>query len=62
MEEFSKDMYTEPVPDEQDTVLIIPGQTKTFHHTDRNMLRKIGEPVPNPTAQAAATKAGRSRS
>ncbi len=26
---------------EQDTVLIIPGQTQPFHHTDRNTLRKI---------------------
>ena len=39
---------------EQDTVLIIPGQAAPFHHTDRNTLRKIGQPTPNPTAQAAA--------
>lgn len=39
---------------EQDTVLIIPGQTEPFHHTDHNRLRKIGEPTPNPTALAAA--------
>ena len=45
---------------EQDTVLIIPGQAEPFHHTDRNTLRKIGEPTPNPTAQAAATKLGKS--
>jgi len=38
---------------EQDTVLIIPGRTEPFHHTDRNTLRKIGEPTPNPLAQAA---------
>ena len=37
-----------------DTVLIIPGQAEPFHHTDRNTLRKIGGPTPNPTAQAAA--------
>ena len=43
---------------EQDTVLIIPGQAEPFHHTDRNTLRKIGEPTPNPTARAAATEAG----
>lgn len=43
---------------EQETVLIIPGQAEPFHHTDRNTLRKIGEPVPNPTAQAAAMKSG----
>ena len=35
---------------EQDTVLIIPGQAEPFHHTDRNRLRKIAEPTPNPTA------------
>ena len=46
---------------EQDTVLIIPGQAEPFHHTDRNTLRKIGEPTPNPTAQAAAMKAGKSQ-
>jgi hypothetical protein len=45
---------------EQDTVLIIPGQAEPFHHTDRNTLRKIGEPTPNPTALAAAKDGGRS--
>jgi len=43
---------------EQDTVLVIPGQSEPFHHTDRNTLRKIGEPTPNPTALSAATKPG----
>jgi hypothetical protein len=38
---------------EQDTLLIIPGQSGPFHHTDRNRLRKIGEATPNPTAVAA---------
>ena len=38
---------------EQDTVLIIPGKKEPFHHTDRNTLRRIGEPKPNPTALAA---------
>ena len=38
---------------EQDTLLIIPGQQEPFHHTDRNRLRKIAEPTPNPTALAA---------
>ncbi|MGH8371752.1 MAG: FABP family protein [Gammaproteobacteria bacterium] len=41
---------------EQDTVLIIPDQEEPFHHTDHNTLQKIGEPTPNPTAQAAAAK------
>jgi len=45
---------------DHDTVLIIPGQAEPFHHTDRNTLRKIGEPTPNPTALASA-KAGRNR-
>jgi hypothetical protein len=39
---------------EQDTVLQIPGLAEPFHHTDRNRLRKIAEPTPNPTALAAA--------
>ena len=38
---------------EQDTVLIIPGKTEPFHHTDRNTLHKIGEPTPNPVARGA---------
>jgi hypothetical protein len=46
---------------EQDTVLVVRGQSEPFHHTDRNTLRKIGEPTPNPTALAAA-KAGNARS
>jgi hypothetical protein len=39
---------------DQTTLLMIPGQTEPFHHTDRQTLRKIGEPTPNPTARAAA--------
>ena len=35
---------------EQTTVLAIPGQSEPFRHTDRNTLRKIGEPTLNPTA------------
>ena len=38
---------------EQTTTLLIPGQADPFQHTDRNTLRKIGEPTPNPTARAA---------
>jgi len=41
---------------EQDTVLIIPGQKKPFHHTDHNTLRKIGEPTPNPRRKAELAK------
>jgi hypothetical protein len=39
---------------EQETLLIIPGKTEPFRHTDRNKLRKIGEPTLNPAAQAEA--------
>jgi hypothetical protein len=37
---------------EEDTVLMIRGQAEPFHHTDRNTLTKIGDPTPNPLAQA----------
>jgi hypothetical protein len=33
---------------EQDTVLQIAGRPEPFHHTDRNTLRKVAGPVPNP--------------
>jgi hypothetical protein len=39
---------------EQDTVMVIPGAPKAFHHTDRNMLTKIAEPTPNPLAAQRA--------
>jgi hypothetical protein len=38
---------------EQDTVLKIKGSNEVFHHTDRNTLRKIAEPTPNPMARSA---------
>jgi hypothetical protein len=31
-------------------VMAIPGAADPFHHTNRNTLRKIGEPTPNPLA------------
>ena len=37
---------------DEDTVLLIRGQTEPFHHTDRNTLSKIGEATPNPLARA----------
>jgi hypothetical protein len=37
----------------EDTVLIIPGLAEPFHHTDRNTLTRIAEPIPNPLARAA---------
>jgi len=36
---------------DEDTVLQIHGQNEPFHHTDRNVLTKIGEPTPNPLAR-----------
>ena len=38
---------------EEDTVLQILGQDEPFHHTDRNRLSKVGDPMPNPLAWAA---------
>jgi hypothetical protein len=39
---------------EQEGVLQIPGRSEVFRHTDRNTLTKVGDPVPNPLAMAAA--------
>ena len=36
---------------DEDTVLQIEGQSEPFHHTDRNLLTKVGEPTPNPLAR-----------
>jgi hypothetical protein len=38
---------------EQDTVLLVRGREEPFHHIDRNTLKKVGEPTPNPTARAS---------
>jgi hypothetical protein len=35
----------------EDTTMIVRGQSEPFHHTDRNILTKIGEPTPNPLAR-----------
>jgi hypothetical protein len=37
----------------EDTVLIVRGQEAPFHHTDRNTLRRIAEPTPNPLMRKA---------
>ena len=37
---------------DEDTILKVRGQAEPFHHTDRNTLKKIGEPTPNPLALA----------
>jgi hypothetical protein len=34
----------------QDTILMLPGAVDPFHHTDRNTLKKIADPTPNPLA------------
>ena len=36
---------------EEDTVLAIHGLSEPFHHTDVNLLHKVGEPTPNPLAR-----------
>jgi hypothetical protein len=36
---------------DEDTTLIVRGQSEPFHHTDRSVLTKIGEPTPNPLAR-----------
>jgi hypothetical protein len=63
---FRTDRYTIKVeihPDgtwsyEQDTLLVIPGQSEPFHHTDRSRLSRIAEPTPNPMALAMRSTAG----
>ena len=35
---------------DEDTVLQIHGKSEPFHHTDRNLLTKVGDPIPNPLA------------
>ena len=35
----------------EDTVLRVLGRDELFHHTDRHILRKVGEPTPNPLAR-----------
>jgi hypothetical protein len=36
---------------EEDTVLEIPGRREPFHHSDRNTLRRVAAPQPNPLAR-----------
>jgi len=36
----------------EDTVLMIRGRDEPFHHTDRNTLKRIAAPTPNPLALA----------
>jgi hypothetical protein len=39
---------------EEEGVMKIPDRDELYRHTDRNTLTKLGEPVPNPLAHAAA--------
>jgi len=41
---------------DEDTVLAVRGQSEPFHHRDRGVLMKIGEPTPNPLAQEGSTR------
>ena len=36
---------------EEDTVLMIQGQTEPFHHVDKNRLTRVAAPTPNPLAR-----------
>ena len=36
---------------DEDTLLEVRGKSEPFHHTDRNTLTKVGEPIPNPLAR-----------
>jgi hypothetical protein len=36
---------------DEDTVLLVRGQTEPFHHTDRNTLTRLAAPTPNPLAR-----------
>jgi hypothetical protein len=36
---------------EEDTVLMVRGRAEPFHHRDRNILTRVGEPTPNPLAR-----------
>jgi hypothetical protein len=40
----------------QDTVMAVAGAKDPFHHTNRNTLRKIGDPTPNPLAAQGANR------
>jgi hypothetical protein len=37
---------------DEDTVMAVQGKSELFHHRDRNRLRRIAEPTPNPLARA----------
>ncbi len=41
---------------EQDTILQVAGRPETFHHVDRNTLRRVAGPRPNPVLRALAAR------
>jgi hypothetical protein len=47
---------------EQDTVMAVADAKEPFHHTNRNTLRKIGEPTPNPLAAQRANRTAQASS
>jgi len=42
---------------EQDVVLQVAGRPEPFHHVDKNTLRRVAPPQPNPAVAAAASRA-----
>lgn len=36
---------------DEDTLLVMPGESEAFHHKDRNTLTRIAAPTPNPMAR-----------
>jgi hypothetical protein len=44
-----------------DTVLQVRGRAEPFHHLDRNTLRKVGEPKPNPLMLIASGKVSKAQ-
>jgi hypothetical protein len=36
---------------QEDAVLMVRGRPDPFHHTDRSLLTRIGDPTPNPLAR-----------
>ena len=36
--------------------LIVQGRSEPFHHRDRSLLKKVGQPTPNPLARGKETK------
>jgi hypothetical protein len=37
---------------DENTVLMVRGQSEPFHHTDHNTLKRVAEATPNPLARA----------